>query len=211
MLQSQNWINSKVTNEPFKDKISSIALERLDGLKFRVVKESGNTFQVLYEQTGLELIWVTELFKEKKRQRKATKHGSFSGVKAKFVRVVRTDRAIDDAPSEDDLILSCEVKDRQSIGIASMGKRSLRRCLELQSRLTKELRNRTFHWGNVTYETDVENLVGIVAWIKEGENQNKTMHRELLEHVRSRCTFGGNPSMDLVFCGDPFDDREDAP
>ncbi len=101
--------------------------------------------------------------------------------------------------------------DRQSIGIASMGKRSLRRCLDLQSRLAKGLQNRTFHWGNVTYETDVENLVGIVAWIKEGEIQNSTRQREVLGQVRTQCAFGSNASMDLVFCGDPFDDREDAP
>ena len=208
MLQQREWKDSKVTA---RQKIGasksgsliyydSVTLQRVDDVKFDVIKESGNTFQIVYLEDGLHCIWITSLFQKKGK------------IRAQYYRAVRTQIAIEETPYEDDLVFDGNAKQKH------MGARSLRNLLAREMHYQEKSRNRTFHWGNVLHETDVGNVVGVVAWISEEFWNNPS---DGLSQLKVECTSEKSANlnwlrqninkMDWVFCGRPFNEKDVEP
>ena len=208
MLQQREWKDSKVTA---RQKIGasksgsliyydSVTLQRVDDVKFDVIKESGNTFQIVYLEDGLHCIWITSLFQKKGK------------IRAQYYRAVRTQIAIEETPYEDDLVFYGSAKQKH------MGARSLRNLLAREMHYQEKSRNRTFHWGNVLHETDVGNVVGVVAWISEEFWNNPS---DGLSQLKVECTSEKSANlnwlrqninkMDWVFCGRPFNEKDQEP
>ena len=208
MLQQREWKDSVVTAKQ-KAGVSksgsliffdSVTLQRLDGIKFDVKKESGNTFQIVYLEDGLHCIWITSLFQ---------KNGK---IRAQYYRAVSTQKAIDETPYDDDLVFNENTKQKH------MGARNLRNLLEKEALYPPDSRGRTFHWGNVLRETDVGNVVGGVAWISEEFWHNPS---DGLSQLKVECTSEKSANfnwlrqnidkMDWVFCGRPFNEKDVEP
>ena len=81
-----------------------------------------------------------------------------------------------------------------------LGRASLR-ALAVQQAKKKE---RTFHRGDVTYETEACNIVGFVGWSPAG---NDGPDASMLGHIKSQIsTVQSLRDIDWVYCGDDFSD-----
>ena len=207
MLKKHKWVNTKVVSK-VSTTMTSVDVQRLDGLQFKIKINSGRTFQVAFLDHGLELVRVVSMYKDPNKKSSNSSRNQGSGVLANFFRVLRTDRAIEEAAQEEDLHLSSEGGDGQAMfSSTSLGKQSLRKVLELQLKGEKDYMNRTFHWGNVMYTTSVDNIVGLVGWLPDIFKGDKKRERDVLIEVKNLYSRTGRlPNMDLVFCGSPFDD-----
>ena len=106
-------------------------MTRRDGLGFPVARSSGRMFQLAHLDNGMEMIWVVKLLQKSGETK----------IRAQYYRVLRTADAIQDSPEEHDLDLGG--------GHVHLGTKSLRRLLAQEIHYPENIRDRTFHWGNV--------------------------------------------------------------
>ena len=139
-----------------KRSVFFLTLTRLDKFQFLVVSNSGNRFYVLWEISGLELIFITRLFKKGDH------------MMAQNFRVQSTETAPGEAFSAEELQRSQRLAGGRTGYHTHLGKE--RGLLALKNRESSGDRRwigRTFHTGSVLIETNVENIVSFVGWVPE--------------------------------------------
>jgi hypothetical protein len=166
-----------------------VILTRMDGQSFPLMKESGCLFYVLFEMTGLELIYVTEIFKT-----------AANKLMVKYCRVLSTKRAAEECEHEHDIQQKLTIQNC-SINTNRLGRASLRELSGLQAQGGKR---RTFHRGDVTYETEACNIVGFIGWSPAG---NVACDASMLKNIKCHIpTVQSLKEVDWVYCGDDFSD-----
>ena len=128
------------------------------------------------------------------------------GIKANFYRVVRTELALQECPRDDDRQVYDQGSKRT---MTCLGRHSLEMCLTNQAKDKSGVQGRTFHWGNIVYETDVENIVSISGWLNEvwssNADESQKLKQKLADFTKRRLPL---PDIDIVYCGQPFDEAD---
>ena len=200
LLQTYKWKPSVVSNVRYaghessrsagrERSVSFLTLTRLDKFQFLVVSNSGNRFYVLWEISGLELIFITRLFKKGDH------------MMAEYFRVQSTETALEEAFSAEDLQLSQRLAGGRTGYHTYLGKESLLALKNRESSGDRRWIGRTFHTGSVLIETNVENIVSFVGWVPE-KSKNDSITEILKELKVSRIT-----DIDWVFSGDSFNEK----
>ena len=163
-------------------------LERLDGVKILLKRDSGCLLYVINEATGLEYIWVTDIFSDSGASDKPDK--------VRFVRVLSTRDALMQATEED-----CRDPSLQgNIGGTRLGKKSLR--FEQESWQKSASRSvAVYHRGDLPYESDIGNIVGVVAFQPCREHPNTSL---LLTRVKGAIRIKGLSDINHVLLGADF-------
>ena len=197
LLQKYRWEDSRVSMIKFKGSsqktVQSIRLTRLDGFSFPVTTDSSNRIYVLHDNTGLDLIYVTEL------KQKDTGIPGVQEVIAQFLRVLSTKKAHDEARGPNDYVVR-----NGSARTVYEGRKSLGDRLRKEGKtIVKSFVGRTFHPGRVLHETNVANIVSHVGWVMEqskAEDDERSIKRKL--GVRDF------KEIDWVFYAAAFDEQE---
>jgi hypothetical protein len=225
LLQTETWKDSQVSaqdashpkerprnGKDSKTPVKEAWVKRLDGTSFRLVKE-GVLFYVLYEVTGLELIYVQDIYWKSERGRKE--------LWVDFTRVLSTLRASEQCDRDDDLVENVIRGDETVVRTARLGARSLRTLLEQQRGLPSQRSNSrlTFHRGDVLHQTCAHNIVGFVGWSSltgyphaVSRDEEIARAHELLSKM-CQVAHGGSEEIrnineiDWVYCGGDFSDR----
>ena len=117
----------------------------------------------------------------------------------KFCRVLSTRRAAEECEHEHDIQQKIRTQNG-SIDTNRLGRASLRALGGQQAKGKR----RTFHRGDVTYETEACNIVGFVGWSPSG---NVAADTSMLNHIQSHIpTVQSLKGIDWVYCGDDFSD-----
>ena len=191
LLQSFKWKPSVVTNpQIFEGSVVSCTLTRLDKLAFSVMENSGNRLFVLWEVSGLELIFITQLFRRE------------GDLMARYFRVQSTKAALEEASGARDVNISQTISDGKTVYHNYLGKESLSALLNRESIGRRRLIGRTFHAGSVLQETKVENIVSFVGWVPERMKTDSMADiASALKLAVKKCE-----NIDWVFYGDSFNE-----
>ena len=198
LLQKYKWEDSRVSSIKFKGSsqktVQSIRLTRLDGFSFPVTTDSSNRIYVLHDNTGLDLIYVTEL------KQKDTGIPGIQEVIAQFLRVLSTKKAHDEARGKNDYVVRNGSARTVYEGRKALGDR-LR--VEEGKTIVKSFVGRTFHPGRVLHETNVANIVSHVGWVSErykGDDDERS--------IKHRLRVRDFKDIDWVFYAAAFDEQE---
>jgi hypothetical protein len=198
LLQKYKWEDSKVSSIKFKGRsektVESIRLRRLDNFSFPVIPGSPNRIYVLHDNTGLDLIYVTELIQ------RDTGIPEIQEVIAQFLRVLSTKKAHDEARGENDSVVRNGSANTVYEGRKSLGER-LR--VEEGKTIVKSFVGRTFHPGRVLHETNVANIVSHVGWVPEGFKVGDDERS-----IKRRLQVRDFKDIDWVFYAAAFNERE---
>ena len=198
LLQKYKWEDSRVSRIKFKGSsqktVESILLTRLDGFSFPVNTDSSNRIYVLHDNTGLDLIYVTEM------KQKDTGIPGIQEVIAQFLRVLSTKKAHDEARGKNDYVVRNGSARTVYEGRKALGDR-LR--VEEGKTIVKSFVGRTFHPGRVLHETNVANIVSHVGWVSERSKGNDDERS-----IKSRLGVRNFKDIDWVFYAAAFDEQE---
>jgi hypothetical protein len=182
--------------------VTSARLTRFDGVIFNLVKNSGCCFYILFNDSGLELIYVFNIIE------------SGGIVKVVYWRVLSTSQAIVECPSYHDVT---ETGTRAGGGLAPvslLGRKSLESLKSAQDQDGSHRSKPVFHRGNNALEAPAEYLVGVVGWMTDRANRDaefqsedtmlvQNLRRSVLTSIRSL------DDIDVVVAGDWFfDDKQ---
>lgn len=174
---------------------NTVTLTRMDNLQFPLIRNSGCLFYVLFETTGLELIYVTEVYKS-----------AANKLMAKYCRVLSTRRAAEESDREEDIQEVIAASSRE-VNTIRRGRAWLRDLAEQQDK--EQTPSCTFHRGDVSYTTEACNLVGFVGWRTAGTSDqvlltkiNGSIPATYSSKIRSLA------DIDSVICGDDFSDHQ---
>jgi hypothetical protein len=148
---------------------------------------------VINEVTGLEFIWVTDIFSEGGTADQPDK--------VLFFRVLSTRDALTQATEED----CSESSLGGNIGATRLGRRSLELDQKVWQRSAGEQGTgrsvAVYHRGDVPFESDIGNIVGVVAFQPYREHSNPD---SLLPRLKSVISIKGLSDINHVLMGADF-------
>lgn len=176
-------------------------LTRLDREQFHLVP-GGVLAYVLYEITGLELIYVDSIFRER----------NCKDLKVSYTRVLSTIQARDQCRGNDDLVEQMACQDGRSVTTTRLGNRSLS---EVHKKSAKNSRL-TFHRGDYPYVACASCIVGFIGLrevARQGgkvtDTEDKRHARELLPAVKKvQPHVKAIEDFDWVYWGADFSDQD---
>jgi hypothetical protein len=217
LLRTTKWKDS-VTKAPSKPRtvrasqkktVKAATLLRLDGVAFQLVPSSV-LFYVMFEATGLELIYVNRIYWASGQERKGE-----PSLWVDFTRVLSTANARVECDREEDLIETIDIPGGV-VNTRRLGGKSLDRLLATQeSHLPASSLRPTFHRGDCMMSTSASNIVGFVGWSHRdahtAADSDSAIEKSLLPQIQqTQRDVSDIRLVDWVFCGSDFSDREPA-
>lgn len=199
LLIAEKWVDSKVeksgsrsgkTKEGYR-RLSSLNVTRgADGIVIPVRSNDGHMIHVFAEATGDELGYITDIF------------DCNGAAKIRYLPVHDTERAHALCDQDEDLIGTLDAEKGSSVRTRRIGKKSLRALLESRG-------NSLHHWGDVSWETRAENIVGLVGWLPLSNADDSNAKVAALSAMKSKGLVGIKTPDDLdwVIVGEQFSDR----
>jgi hypothetical protein len=187
-----------------KISVKSARLTRLDGVPFPLVAR-GVLFYVVFEVTGLELIYVEEIYWKM--------NGGSHELTVDYTRVLSTKAARDECKGESDL--ETEIKAASSVvRTRRLGGRSLEAAVNMQANSSSF--RLTFHRGDVIHTIPACNIVGFIGWgnvpsdrCSVSAAEDADMAKELLQQIRrTHPNVKTIKDIDWVYCGCDFSDQD---
>ena len=188
--------------------VKKATLKRQDGLSFDLIT-GGVHFYVLFEVTGLELIYVQRIF---------WGIGENKGkLCVEFSRVLSTQEASECTPDEEDLVANVRLDDGSTTHTTRLGRKSLDAAVKKLNEIPQKNERPIFHRGDWPIQTRACNIVGFVAWSSVGDHprfvpkdERDEMERILLQSVTAtQPKIKKMAEIDWVFCGADFSDNKD--
>ena len=162
LLLLEPWVDSKVTvkdsihsrRHEGDKRLSSITVERADGIVIPVCTNDGNMLYLIAETTGPEMVYVTDIIVS-----------SNGDAKIRYLRVLNTRDAYASCDQEEDLIETREGEHRSCVHTRRLGKNSLKLLLDSSG-------DAIHHWGDVAWETRAKHVVGMVGWLPVAQSRS---------------------------------------
>ena len=191
------WKDSKVTKTGSRyggtdgvKRMSSLTVERADGLVIPVHSKDGNMLYLVAENDGPEIVYITEIFES-----------NGGDAKIKFLRVLDTRNAYISCDQDEDIIESLERKERVCVHTRRLGKKSLQALLDSRG-------DTLHHWGDVTWVAPAKHIVGIVGWLPVANADDSQSKAAVFDQIKSkglgRIRYAGD--LDWVIVGEQFSD-----
>ena len=191
------WKDGKVTKTGSRyggtdgvKRMSSLTVERADGLVIPVHSKDGNMLYLVAENDGPEIVYITEIFES-----------NGGDAKIKFLRVLDTRNAYISCDQDEDIIESLERKERVCVHTRRLGKKSLQALLDSRE-------DTLHHWGDVTWVAPAKHIVGIVGWLPVANADDSQSKAAVFDQIKSkglgRIRYAGD--LDWVIVGEQFSD-----
>ena len=186
LLLHERWVDSKVTvkdsicnrtHEGVK-RLSSITVERADGIVIPVHVNDGNMLYLIAETTGPEMVYVTDIMVSSNRD-----------AKIRYLRVLNTRDAYASCDRDEDLIETRAGEHRSCVHTRRLGKNSLKSVLD-SGGVT------IHHWGDYPWETPAKHIVGVVGWLPVAQSHS------LADSKRSALGFMKGKGLTQIKCPD---------
>ena len=201
-LRVQPWIDSIVTTKASNDRRSyggdtrllSLIVQRADGIVIPVYSNDGNMLYLIAEDTGPEMVYVTEIIRL-----------SNGDAKIKYLRVLNSRDAYASCDRYEDLIESRDGEHRCCVHTRRLGKNSLNALIDSKGDILH-------HWGDVLWETRAEHIVGLVGWLPVAHAQSPSTlaesKRKALDFMKGKGLTQIKSLDDIhwVIVGDQFSD-----
>jgi hypothetical protein len=192
------WKDSKVTKRGSRcgntqeghKRLSSLTVERADGIVIPVHCRDGNMLYLIAENDGPEITYITEIFES-----------SDGEAKVKFLRVLDTRNACTSCDREEDIIESLEGGDRICVHTRRLGKKSLQALIDSRG-------DTLHHWGDVTWVAPAKNIIGFVGWLPVAVADDSHSKAAACEQIKSKGLGRIRSPVDLdwVIVGEQFSD-----
>jgi hypothetical protein len=201
-LLVEPWVDSKVTIKTSScrktlegdKRLSSLTVERADGIVIPVYSNDGNMLYLIAEDTGPEMVYVTEIIRL-----------SNGDAKIKYLRVLNSRDAYASCDRDEDLIESRDGERRCCVHTRRLGKNSLNALIDSEGDILH-------HWGDVLWETRAEHIVGLVGWLPVAHAQSTSTlaesKRKALDFMKGKGLTQIKSLDDIhwVIVGDQFSD-----
>ena len=156
-LLVEPWVDSKVTIKTSScrrtlegdKRLSSLTVERADGIVIPVYSNDGSMLYLIAEYTGPEMVYVTDIIRL-----------SNGDAKIRYLRVLNTRDAYASCDRDEDLIETRDGEHRSCVHTRRLGKDSLKALIDSRGDT-----GTLHHWGDVFWETCAKNIVGLVGWL----------------------------------------------
>ena len=192
------WKDSKVTKKGSRcgttqeghKRLSSLTVERADGIVIPIHCRDGNMLYLIAENDGPEITYITEIFES-----------SDGEAKVKFLRVLDTRNACTSCDQEEDIIESLQGGDRICVHTRRLGKKSLQALIDSRG-------DTLHHWGDVTWVAPAKNIFGFVGWLPVAVADDSHSKAAACEQIKSKGLGRIRSPVDLdwVIIGEQFSD-----
>ena len=178
-----------ITQEGHK-RLSSLTVERADGIVIPVHSKDGNMLYLIAENDGPEIVYITEIFESSKKD-----------AIIRFLRVLDTRNAHISCDQDEDLIETLEVGDRSCVHTRRLGKNSLQALLDSRG-------DTLHHWGDVTWETPAKHIIGLVGWLPVAIADDSQSKVTACDSIKSKGLgrIKSAADLDWVIVGEQFSD-----
>ena len=182
--------------------LRSATLSRADGKQFTVMGE-GCTFFLLNTPGGVELVKISAIFHPMDGE------GELKQVWVQYCRVLKGSEALEVCDRADDASRTILSSTGETVVCTSVGSKQI--AMQIEERNGKKLQE-LYHWGDVFFVTNAENLLGAVYWVtKANENDlviDEKFKGDLLRGIKDKIPITGLKQMDYVVVGTSFSDTK---